>query len=235
MTLGLRRGPIPRMYGVLTAITSVASHSASRCSGGNSRFWRFQRFPPSFRASASRAAGKKGRLPARAAFGPALFCSRAGLSSDGPRYRTPGKGFVVISGERASSAKHLTSITWPAATTDKAAPHAANTFQTGRRLMRQTVLPTRTSGTSASRSQRSVRWTDRPATGSARCTGMRFGLPLTPESGGPSRQPTAPSALPAPRARRRQEFQNAQQDVDRRHPPGRNPGCRGPRQSRRRV
>jgi hypothetical protein len=108
--------------------------------------------------------------------------------------------------------------------------------QTGRRLMRQTVLPTMIHGRSTpTRSESSAR---RPAplrSRSDRRPGLRFGLPLTPESGGPSRHPAARYALTVIRARRRQEFQNAQQNVDRCHPSGRNPGCRGPRQSRRRI
>jgi len=51
-------------------------------------------FRPSFRASASRAAGKKGRLPARVAFGPAHFRSRAGLSKRRTPISDPGKGFA---------------------------------------------------------------------------------------------------------------------------------------------
>ena len=107
--------------------------------------------------------------------------------------------------------------------------------QTGRRLMRQTVMPTRTPARIAPmRSESSVR---RLVAGSrsTRRAGLRFGLPLTPESGGPSRHRAAQTARAMHRARRRQESQNAQQDVDRCHPPGRDPGRRGPRQSRRRI
>jgi len=108
--------------------------------------------------------------------------------------------------------------------------------QTGRRLMRQTVLPIMIPGRFASmRSQGFSRRSDRTGLRSARRAELRFGLPLTPESGGPSR---LPAAQPAPRARRacrHQEFKNAKQNVDRCHPPGRDPGRRGPWQSRRRV
>ena len=107
--------------------------------------------------------------------------------------------------------------------------------QTGRRLMRQTEMPTRTPARYAPmRSESSAR---RLVAGSrsTRRPGLRFGLPLTPESGGPSRHPAARHAHVALRALRRQELQNAQQDVDRCHPPGRDPGCRGSRQSRRRI
>jgi len=108
--------------------------------------------------------------------------------------------------------------------------------QTGRRLMRQTVLPTRIHETTATlRSESSARRLVLCRSCSAGRPGLRFGLPLTPESGGPSRHPAARHALTAIRARRRHEFQNAQQNVDRCHPPGRDPGRCGPRQSRRRV
>ena len=108
--------------------------------------------------------------------------------------------------------------------------------QTGRRLMRQTVLPTMIHGRIAPmRSESSARRFAPRGSRSARRPGLRFGLPLTPESGGPSRQPAARYALTVIRVRRRHEFQNAQQNVDRCDPPGRDPGCRGTRQSRRRI
>jgi hypothetical protein len=108
-------------------------------------------------------------------------------------------------------------------------------FHTGRRLMRQTV-PTNSEGPFATlRSDNSARRFGPPASGSARRERRCFGLPLTPESGGPSRHPAALMAPTVNRARRRQELRHAQQDVDRCHPPGRDPGRRGPRQSRRRV
>ena len=108
-------------------------------------------------------------------------------------------------------------------------------FHTGRRLMRQTV-PTNSEGPFATlRSDNSARRFGPPASDSARRERRRFGLPLTPESGGPSRHPAALMAPTVNRARRRQELRHAQQDVDRCHPPGRDPGRRGPRQSRRRV
>jgi hypothetical protein len=132
--------------------------------------------------------------------------------------------------------------------------------QTGRRLMRQTVLPTMSHGEIAptpgqcparrfdsveSRSARRLvpafpksatrtRRLRRRDFGSA-APGLRFGLPLTPESGGPSRHAAARNARTVLRARRRQELQNAQQNAYRCHPPGGDPGGRGPRQSRRRI
>jgi len=108
--------------------------------------------------------------------------------------------------------------------------------QTGRRLMRQTVLRIIIPGRFASmRSQGFVRRGDRTGIRSARRPGLRFGLPLTPESGGPSRLPAAQPAPRVRRARRHQEFKNAKQNVDRCHSPGRDPGRCGPWQSRRRV
>jgi hypothetical protein len=115
-------------------------------------------------------------------------------------------------------------------------PLAANVFHTGRRVMRQTMLPTEPQGRPAR--MRSDCSTSRLAPleiGSQRRSQSRFGLPLTPESGGPSRQSSVPSALTTIRDRRRQELQNAEQNVDRCHTPGRDPGRRGPRQSRRRI
>ena len=119
--------------------------------------------------------------------------------------------------------------------TDKAASFAAQITQTGRRLMRQTVLPTITGKITPMRSARLARRSNSGRARSARRANLRFGLPLTPESGGPSRHPAAQNLRAVPRARRRQEFQNAQQDAYRCHPPGGDPGRRGPRQSRRRI
>jgi hypothetical protein len=147
----------------------------------------------------------------------------------------PRRGPQVISRAR-SERQHLTLNTRLSATRDKAAPSAASMFQTGRRLMRQILLPIKSHGQSApERSDSSARRPRPQSFDLERRALLRFGLPLTPESGGPSRRPTALLALTAPRVRRRQEFQNAQQDVDRCHPPGRDPGRRGPRQSRRRI
>jgi hypothetical protein len=114
-------------------------------------------------------------------------------------------------------------------------PSPPDMFQTGRRLMRQTVLPSQFSGPPAPMRSDSSARRRRQNLRVARRLGLRFGLPLTPESGGPSRHPCAQFAPTAKRARRLQEFQNAQQNVDRCHPPGGDPGCRGPWQSRRRV
>jgi hypothetical protein len=108
--------------------------------------------------------------------------------------------------------------------------------QTGRRLMRQTVLPTPIqSRTATMRGESPARHLALRGSRSARRTALRFGLPFTPESGGPSRYQAAQYARAVIRACRRQESPNAQQNVDRRHSPGRDPGGRGPRQSRRRV
>ena len=108
--------------------------------------------------------------------------------------------------------------------------------QTGRRLMRQTVLSTKIPGkTAPMRSHRSARRFASPGSRSARRALSRFGLPLTPESGGPSPLPAARNARTVRRDRRLQELQNAQQNAYRCHPSGGDPGRRGPRQSRRRI
>jgi hypothetical protein len=138
-----------------------------------------------------------------------------------------GVHFATFWGERLGA-------TEPSAT-DKAAL-AANVFHTGRRVMRHTMLPTESQGRPAPvRSDRSASCLAPLEIGLVGRPQSRFGLPLTPESGGPSRHPSARSALTATRARRLQELQNAEQNVDRCHSPGRDPGRRGPRQSRRRV
>ena len=118
--------------------------------------------------------------------------------------------------------------------TDKAAL-CRQRVQTGRRLMRQTVLPTMIQGNAPTRSESCARRLTPRGSRSAGRPGLRFGLPLTPESGGPSRHPAARHARTAIRARRREELPNAQQNANRCHPPGRNPGRRGPRQSRRGI
>jgi hypothetical protein len=107
--------------------------------------------------------------------------------------------------------------------------------QTGRRLMRQTVLPTMIQANAPTRSESSARRFAELGSRSARRPGLRFGLPLPPESGGPSRHPAARHTRTAIRARRRQELPNAQQNANRCHPPGRDPGRCGPRQPRRRI
>jgi len=58
--------------------------------------------------------------------------------------------------------------------------------------MRQTVLPTKIHGrTAPTRSESSARRFAPQGSRSDRRPVLRFGLPLTPESGGPSRHPAA--------------------------------------------
>jgi hypothetical protein len=144
--------------------------------------------------------------------------------------RLPGRKASICDGRRAPQAPRR------AFSDRQGGAFCCQRVQTGRRLMRQTVLPTRIHGRTATlRSESSARRLLPCGSCSAGRPGLRFGLPLTPESGGPSRHPAARHARTVLRARRRQESQNAQQNVDRRHPPGRDPGRCGPRQSRRRV
>ena len=176
---------------------------------------------------AQRAADPEGRFRARAASAPrSLSCSQGGFRRFMTEYfglkadiRAAGERFGAVPGRQRQTRRRL----------------CRQRVQTGRRLMRQTEMPTRTDARIAP--MRSESFARRPASGSrsAGRPGLRFGLPLTPESGGPSRHPAARHALAVMRALRRQESQNAQQNVDRCHPPGRDPGCRGARQSRRRI
>lgn len=190
-------------------------------------FGRFQRFSVPQRASARCAAGKRGgSSPSgspRLFYVPGTAFERRHSPVFGPR-----RGSYQISAKRFGAKPGLQRAT-------RAAP-AAKLFQTGRRVMRQTVLPTELSGkTAPMRSSSSVFRRLPLRSRSARRSRLRFGLPLTPESGGPSRYPAAHFALTAIRASRLQEFQNAEQNVDRCHSPGRDPGCRGPWESRRRI
>jgi hypothetical protein len=211
------------------AIIPVVSLPASRCSAGTAELGRFQRFSAPTSASAARGL-QEGAVP-----------SPSGVHSPG-HFRAPGAVFVGRHNLNTRIPRGVHIRLWASAPapqpafSDQPGGLAAQLFQTGRRLMRQTVLPTQPCGTTApTRSHRSARHHVLSASRSARCSSLRFGLPLTPESGGPSRSPAAQYALTAIRARRLQEFQNAQQNVDRCHPPGRDPGRCGPRQSRRRV
>ena len=177
---------------------------------------------------AQRAADKERRFRARAASGPRLpSCSRDDFRHGITDY--PDRTGPMWDGRRAPWRRAGSSAQ------DKTA-FCRQRVQTGRRLMRQTVLPTMIHGRIApTRSESSARRVAPTGSRSARRPGLRFGLPLTPESGGPSRHPAALYALTVIRARRRHEFQNAQQNADRCYPPGRDPGRCGPRQSRRRV
>ena len=107
-------------------------------------------------------------------------------------------------------------------------------IRTGRRLMRHTILPKTRATIAPGRRDQVAR---RPGASwrSARCSGLLFGLPLTPESGGPSPVIAARVAPADRRVLRRRELSYAEQDVDRCHPSGRNPGRGGPRQPCRRI
>jgi hypothetical protein len=227
-TLPLHAAVNPRMYRGLTAKTPGCVAFSLPVQRRNLRT---QKIPASFRSPpqpAQRAADKEGRFRARAASGPRLpSCSRDGFRHGRTDY--PGRKVPICdAGERFGAAPGLQRQT--------RRPFCRQRVQTGRRLMRQTLLPTMIHDrTAPMRSESSARRFVPPGSRSARRPGLRFGLPLTPESGGPSRHPAAPYARTAIRARRRQEPQNAQQNVDRCHPSGRDPGRCGPRQSRRGI
>jgi hypothetical protein len=203
------------------------SRSASRCSAGTSKGGDFSVFP------ASPQPARAARLTGAAVSSPSgvrsqvtsLFQGRLKIRLN----RLSGRMASICDGRRA-----LWHHARPSAT-DKAVSLPPKFTQTGRRLMRQTVLPTIPEKIPPMRSVSFARRCPSRETCSARREGLRFGLPLTPESGGPSRHPAVRYARAAPRASRCEEFQNAQQDAYRCHPPGGDPGCRGPRQSRRRV
>lgn len=73
------------------------------------------------------------------------------------------------------------------------------------------------------------------ACGEARIPRIPFHLFFKPESGGPYTAPSARLAPAAAATRRPKELSNGQQNVDRRHPPGRDPCGSGSRQSRRGI
>ena len=221
-------GPDPRMYEGLKANTPGCVAFSLPVQRRNLRILKI---PASFRSTpqpAQRAADKEWRFRARVVSGPRLpSCSRDGFRHGITDY--PGcNGPISDAGGCLGAAPGLQQKT-----RRRLLPQRV---QTGRRLMRQTVVPTKIHGTTApTRSVSSARRFAPNGFRSDRRPGLRFGLPLTPESGGPSRHPAARYALTVIRARRRQESQNAQQNVDRCYPPGRDPGRRGQRQSRRRI
>lgn len=136
------------------------------------------------------------------------------------------RGMVAKAG--CVAGERLLRCTDPPATNKGGCPAAPH--RTGRRLMRQTQLPISAAAKSPTRAIMAHRLFARPER--AKRIESSFGLPLTPESGGPSPNPAARLAPADRRAFRRREFSNAKQDVDRCHPSGRNPGRGGPRQSR---
>jgi len=226
-TLPLHEAVNPRMYKGLTVKTPGCVAFSLPVQRRNLRT---PKIPASFRPStASAARGRQGA----AVSSPSGVRSQVTIVFQG----------TALRGDRTDYWAAGPDMRWPASAS---APRRAfsdrqcgdfcrQRVQTGRRLMRQTVLPTMIHGRNAPpRSESCARRFAPPVSRSAGRPGLRFGLPLTPESGGPSRHPAAPYAL-AIRALRCQEYQNAQQNVDRRHPPGRDPGRCGPRQSSRRI
>ena len=207
----------------------VVLRSAARCNAG---IFDCEKMPAPFRilpCQREPRGGSEERFQARAASGPGLLFPGTVSRHDIARYPLPPGGSRQIDRVRLCGATRAVS-------NRQGGMCCRQRVQTGRRLMRQTVLRIIIPGRFASmRSQGFVRRGDRTGLRSARRPGLRFGLPLTPESGGPSR---LPAAQPAPRVRRacrHQEFKNAKQNVDRCHPPGRDPGRCGPWQPRRRV
>jgi hypothetical protein len=225
-TLPLHTAANPRMYKGLTVKTPGCVAFSLPVQRRNFRYLGASSVFPIPPRPAQRAADKERRFPARAASGPRLpSCSRDGFRNGIAGYPAARRRYAVA-GERLGATPGLQRQT--------RRRFCRQCVQTGRRLMRQTVLPTIPGKIAPRRSESSAR-RFAPGSRSAGRPGLRFGLPLTPESGGPSRHPAAPYALAAVRARRRQEFQNAQQNVDRCHPPGRDPGRCGPRQPSRRI
>jgi hypothetical protein len=206
----------------------VVLRSAARCNAG---IFDCEKVPAPFRilpCQREPRGGPEERFQARAASGPGFLFPGTVSRHDMTRYPLPQAGAGRSIGRAFGASR--------AVSNRQGGMCCRQRVQTGRRLMRQTVLRIIIPGRFASmRSQGFLRRGDRTGMRSARRPGLRFGLPLTPESGGPSRLPVAQPAPRVRRARRPQEFKNAKQNVDRCHSPGRDPGRRGPWQSRRRV
>jgi hypothetical protein len=244
----LRATTNPRMYGVLTANTPGCVAFSLTVQRWNLQARRSQRAFPVPPQPAPRAADMEWRFEPERRPVPDTFCvARGGLRHGRTDYsaleRDPESWIPVFRKDPAQTRaqyaigrRALSRHAGPSAK-DAAVFFAAKIlFRRANRLMRQTVLPTNTPQTIATtRGGSSARRFVPVGMGSARRRDLRFGLPLTPESGGPSRHRAAQFARAMLRARRLQELQNAQQDVDRCHPPGRDPGRRGPRQPRRRI
>ena len=244
----LRAATNPRMYGVLTANTPGCVAFSLPVQRWNLQERRGQRVFPVPPQPAPRAADMEWRFEPERRPVPDTFCvARGGLRHGRTDYSAPEhdpENWKPVFREGHGQTRGPI-CDWPASAF---APRRAfsegcggivcrqNMFRRANRLMRQTVLPTNTTQTIATtRGESCARRFVQVGMGSARRRDLRFGLPLTPESGGPSRHRAAQFARAMLRARRLQELQNAQQDVDRCHPPGRDPGRRGPRQSRRRI
>jgi hypothetical protein len=214
------------MYTMLTAKFTVVSRSASRCSAGTSKGGDFSVFPaPPQPARAARLTGAAVSSPGGVRSQvTSLFQGRCEI--DLTEYRAPWLRYAI---------EACTLVPRRACSDRQAASLPPQITQTGRRLMRQTVLPALQGLIPPMRGASRARRCPSRESCSVRRFSSRFGLPLTPESGGPSRHPAVRFARAALRARRRQEFQNAQQNAYRCHPPGGDPGRCGPRQPRRRI
>ena len=152
----------PRMYRGLTVNTPGCVAFSHSCSAGDFKLRRFQRFPAS--PSGQRSARPKGGAvpgPSGVRF-PGYFNSRDGLEwRHGPDIRSP-RGIEGNFRRTRFGAKP-----WPSAT-NKGGIAVAIVFQTGRRLMRQTVLPTKTREVSAAaRNDSSARRVQSRSSGSA--------------------------------------------------------------------
>src|SRR6185437_5651462 len=166
----------PRMYGMLTANSPSCVVFSLLVQRRNLRCRGFQRLFPVPPRPAQRAADMEWRFePERR---PSQGHFRPGIVPDTTN-RLPGRevpirpaGFVAMPAPSA---------------TDKAVSPPPKSVQTGRRLMRQTVLPTPIqSRTAPTRSESLARHLALDGSCSARRAALRFGLPFTPESGGPS-------------------------------------------------
>lgn len=217
------------MYLVLTAYTSGCVALASRCSAGPSNAYVCSRALRAFPEPSPVSAARDRRKPSVSSPSghPALIPRDLGAWGSHHAIGDRSRKAAIGNSRRA----HTRRVGPPAMITAAPLPHL---YRTGRRLMRQTPVPNSHAATAPGRCDM---FAPLPATrsGSASRLGLPFGLPLTPESGGPSRYPAVRPAPADRRALRRQEFSDAQQDVDRCHPSGRNPGRGGPRQSSRRV
>ena len=173
---------------------------------------------------AQRAADKERRFRARAASGPRLpFCSRDGFDSAQPIVGPQGAGMRSPAGALA--------------------PRRAVSERQGGKLSPPTCLDGPTLDAPECKADRDPRSKRADAEPKPRAS---FGIPVGGAKAAfwPSPHPRIRWTVASPgprnartvtRARRRQEFKNAQQDAYRCHPPGGDPGRRGPRQSRRRV
>ena len=196
------RAANPRMYRGLTAKTPGCVAFSLPVQRRNLRISEDSSVFPIPPQPAQRAADKEWRFRARAASGPRLpSCSRDGFRHGITDY--PGRKGPICDGRRA-----LRRRAGPSAT-DKAAL-LPPTCSDGPTLDAPDCVADHDPRKNRADAERKLR-ASRCSAGSrsARRPGLRFGLPLTPESGGPSRHPAARYAL----------------TVDTRPPPSRVPKC----------